>query len=62
MLDRLLAIISLALLIAFCVLLISFIQRIDLAIVLIICVLMAAYDLLIYSFKKTPDQEQGRKL
>ena len=62
MLDRLFAILSLALLTGFCALLVSFIQRIDLAIVLIICVLMAAFDLLVYSFKKNPDKERGRKL
>jgi hypothetical protein len=51
MLDRLLAIISLSLITAFCVLLVSYIGRIDLAIVVAICLLMAAFDLLYYSFK-----------
>ncbi len=51
MFDRLLAIVSLALITAFCVLLVSYIGRIDLAIVVTICLLMAAFDLLYYSFK-----------
>jgi hypothetical protein len=51
MLDRFFALVSLASLTAFCVLLISYIGRLDLAVVIAICLLMAAYDLLIYSFK-----------
>jgi hypothetical protein len=51
MLDRTFALVSLASLTAFCVLLITYIGRIDLAIVIGICLLMAAFDLLIYSFR-----------
>lgn len=51
MLDRLLALLALTLITAFCVLLISYIGRIDLAVVVGICLLLAAYDLLIYSFR-----------
>jgi hypothetical protein len=51
MLDRIFALVSLASLTAFCVLLISYIGRLDLAVVIAICLLMAAYDLMIYSFR-----------
>jgi hypothetical protein len=52
MLDRILILISLALLAAFCGVLVTFIGRLDLTIVIVICVLMAAYDLLIYNFRR----------
>lgn len=52
MTDRLLAFIALACLIGFCVLIVSFIGRIDLTVVTIACLLMAAFDLLLYSFRK----------
>jgi hypothetical protein len=63
MLDRFFALVSLAALTAFCVLLISYVGRLDLAIVIAICLLMAAYDLFIFSFKgngpgKTDDPGQ----
>jgi hypothetical protein len=48
MLDKILAAISLAMIIAFCTLLISYVGRIDLAIIIIICLAMAAYDMLIF--------------
>lgn len=52
MTDRILVLISLAGLIAFCGLLVAFIGRIDLTIVIVICILMAVFDLLIYSFRQ----------
>ena len=59
MLDLLFAIISVALITAFCALLISFVGRIDLAVVIIICLAMAAYDLLIYSFRRNGAKNNG---
>lgn len=53
MTDRLMALLGIALLTAFCVLLVSYIGRIDLAIVIAICIVMGAFDLLYYSFKGT---------
>jgi len=63
MLDRFFALVSLASLTAFCALLISYVGRLDLAVVIGICLLMAAYDLLIFSFRgngpgKTDDPGQ----
>jgi hypothetical protein len=52
MVDRILILISLGLLIAFCGVLVTFIGRIDLAVVIVICILMAVFDLLIYSFRQ----------
>ncbi|MBX2805201.1 MAG: hypothetical protein KTR19_04435 [Hyphomicrobiales bacterium] len=52
MLDRIMVLISLGLLIAFCAVLITFVGRIDLALVIAVCVLMGVYDLLFYSFRK----------
>lgn len=52
MVDRLLILISLGLLAAFCAVLVTFIGRLDLGIVVVICVLMAAFDLLIYNSRQ----------
>lgn len=52
MVDRIIVLISLGFLIAFCGLLIVFIGRIDLTVVIVICILMAVFDLLIFSFRQ----------
>ncbi len=49
--DRLLALIALVGLIAFCAVLVFYVKRLDLGIVITICLLMAAYDLLIFGFR-----------
>jgi hypothetical protein len=51
MTDRVMAIVGIGLLAAFCGLLVSYIGRIDLGLVILICLIMAAFDLLYYSFK-----------
>ena len=52
MVDRIIVLISLGLLTAFCGVLVTFIGRLDLTIVIVICILMAVFDLLIYSFRQ----------
>jgi hypothetical protein len=52
MLDRIIILISLGLLTAFCAVLVTFVGRLDLTIVIVVCILMAAFDLLVYSFRK----------
>lgn len=52
MLDRILIVISLGLLVAFCGVVVTYIGRLDLAIVVGICLLMAAFDLLIYESRQ----------
>jgi hypothetical protein len=49
--DRLLAIISLMGLVAFTLVLVVYVKRWDLGIVITICLLMAAYDLLSFGFR-----------
>jgi hypothetical protein len=57
MTDRLLAFIALAGFIAFTTVMIVYVQRLDLSIVVVICLLMAAYDLLSFSFKSKNGQD-----
>ncbi len=52
MIDRVIVVIGLIALIAFCAVIIRFVGRYDLTIVATIGVLMAAFDLLYYSFRK----------
>lgn len=52
MIDRLMALLGIALLTSFCVLLVVYVGRIDLGIVIAICLIMAAFDLLYYSNRK----------
>ncbi len=56
--DRLLSIIGLTLLIAFCVPLVWMLQMVDLAIVVCVVVLMTAYDF----FDETTFRVKGRKV
>lgn len=51
MLDRLFALIAVLMLAGFCGFLVFYVKRIDLSIVVGVCLLMAAYDLLYHSFR-----------
>jgi hypothetical protein len=60
MLDRLFAFLALAGLVAFCAVLVVYVKRWDLGVVIIICLLLAAYDLLIFSFRNKNGRAESK--
>jgi hypothetical protein len=62
MVDRIIAFLALCGLIIFCSVLVYYVRRLDLAIVIVVCVLFAAYDLLFSGHRPPNGADNGRKL